>query len=128
MISSTADKLNYNCEKILIYWCKNIKIKIMAAFKVPSSTKDPFSCQENSLTGHGKWGESSQLPEFLITNPSLGARDTGGGSGQEGVGDRRQEATAPFYLYRLTKCFPRERAPECKSKIDAWKRKQRRKR
>lgn len=47
--------------------------------------------------------------------------------GRGGWDDRREEGTASFYLYRLTKCFPRERAPECKSKIDAWKRKQRRK-
>lgn len=44
---------------------------------------------------------------------------------REGWDDRRQEGTASFYLYRLTKCFPRERAPECKSKIDAWKKKRR---
>lgn len=30
---------------------------------------------------------------------------------------------SPKYLYRLTNCFPSDRAPECKSKIDAWERK-----
>lgn len=102
--------------------------KDYGSFQSAQFNKRTIFMPENSLTGHGKWGESNQLPEFLITNPSPGARDTGRGSGQEGVGDTRQEATALFYLYRLTKCFPRERAPECKSKIDAWKRKQRRKR
>lgn len=54
----------------------------MAAFQVPNSTEDQFSCQESSLTGHGNCGGSSQASKFLITNPSPGAGDAGEGRGQ----------------------------------------------
>lgn len=78
----------------------------MAAFKVPSSTKEPFSCQENSLTGHGKWGEPNQLPEFLITNPSPGAWDTGRGSGQGRGGWQEAGSHSPVLPVQINKMLP----------------------
>lgn len=72
LISSTADKLDYNCEKILLFTGARttLKIKVMGAFKEPSSTKDRFSWHKSFLTGHGNCGESNQLLQFVITNPS----------------------------------------------------------
>lgn len=48
LISPTADKLDCNHEKMLLFTgvIRTLKIKVMVAFKEPSSTKDQFSCHQ----------------------------------------------------------------------------------
>lgn len=107
-----------NTKKIpqtIICWCMNSRYK-----DKPSSRRDKAgfpataACQlavenvvnlSNSTAGNAK----SFSPCGLNT---------------EGVGLQEvQQVKGSHYLYRLTNCFPSERAPECKSKIDAWERK-----
>lgn len=64
----------------------------MAAFEVPSSTKDPFSCQESSLTVVN----STNFHNFLSLIPAQGLETLEEAVGREGVG--LQEAGRPSLI------------------------------
>lgn len=112
LISSIADKLDHNWEKTLLFTGARTTrgIKVMVAFREPTSTQDQFSSHKSSLTGHGNSGDSNQLLQFIISNPSPTRLEKREPTTSTEVENTRGSSHSPVLPVEINKMLPQRQS------------------